>query len=41
MARNRGIYVCGGNVHEAKRRLEGFEFAFEVLYRSLLLPPKT
>lgn len=40
LLRNHGIYVWGSNTIEAKRRLEAFEFIFEVLYRQLMLPPK-
>lgn len=40
LLRNHGIYVWGKNAFEAKRHLESFEFIFEVLYRSLLLPGK-
>ncbi|RCX23353.1 methylthioribulose-1-phosphate dehydratase [Fontibacillus phaseoli] len=39
LLRNHGIYAWGKNALEAKRHLESFEFIFEVLYRSLLLPP--
>lgn len=40
LLRGHGIYAWGKNAFEAKRHLEAFEFIFEVLYRSLLLPPK-
>lgn len=40
LLRNHGIYAWGATAYEAKRHLEAFEFIFEVLYRSLLLPPK-
>ncbi|MFD1178797.1 methylthioribulose 1-phosphate dehydratase [Paenibacillus puldeungensis] len=40
LMRNHGIYVWGKTALETKHRLEAFEFIFEVLYRSLLLPPK-
>jgi len=40
LLRNHGIYAWGANAFEAKRHLEAFEFIFEVLYRSLLLPPR-
>lgn len=38
--RNHGIYAWGANAFEAKRHLEAFEFLFEYVYRSLLLPTK-
>lgn len=40
LLRSHGIYVWGCDIVEAKRRLEAFEFIFEVLYRQLMLPPK-
>lgn len=40
LLQNHGIYAWGANIAEAKRRLEALEFMFEVLYRSLRLPPK-
>ncbi|WP_410768443.1 methylthioribulose 1-phosphate dehydratase [Fontibacillus sp. BL9] len=39
LLRNHGIYAWGKNALDAKRHLESFDFIFEVLYRSLLLPP--
>ncbi|WP_223066698.1 methylthioribulose 1-phosphate dehydratase [Paenibacillus caui] len=38
LLRNHGIYAWGNNVFEAKRHLEAFEFIFEHIYHSLLLP---
>lgn len=40
LLRNHGIFVWGKDAFEAKRRLEAFEFIFEVVYRGLLLPPR-
>lgn len=37
LLRNHGIYVWGNNALETMRRLEAFEFMFEVEYRRMLL----
>ncbi|MGG6311993.1 methylthioribulose 1-phosphate dehydratase [Paenibacillus macerans] len=40
LLRGHGIYAWGQNANEARCRLEAFEFIFEVLHRSIQLPPK-
>lgn len=38
LLRNHGIYAWGADAFEAKRHLEAFEFLFEYVYRTLMLP---
>lgn len=40
LLQDHGIYVWGKTALETKHRLDAFEFILEVLYHSLLLPPK-
>ncbi|CAM4398260.1 methylthioribulose 1-phosphate dehydratase [Paenibacillus macerans] len=40
LLRGHGIYAWGSTAFDAVSRLEAFEFMFEALYRSLLLPRK-